>query len=63
VKRQALVRLITGSTVPGGPRSPNPDPKHITGNERLPVQLPPGKHAIAFGCGGEWSDELAFDWK
>jgi hypothetical protein len=58
-----LVRLIDGVTVPTSQRPKNPDPKNIVGNVRMPVQLTPGKHVIAFNCGGEWSDDLAFDWK
>jgi hypothetical protein len=58
-----LVRLIAGTTSPGGQRPKNPDPYHIVGNVRMPVQLTAGRHAIAFNCGDEWSEDLPFDWK
>jgi len=57
-----LISLVAGSIVPGG-HHPNPDPENIDVYRPLPVQLTPGKHVIAFTCGSEWSDDLAFDWK
>jgi hypothetical protein len=55
-----LVRLVKER--PSGRRVPNPLPFQIVGNEAIVVHIATGRHTVAFSCGGEWSDDLAFYW-
>ena len=43
-------------------RLPNPDPFNVVGNIQIVVQLAPGRHTIAFACGGPWSEDVSFEW-
>jgi len=55
-----LIRLVN---VPAsGRRVPNPLPALIVGNEAVVAHIKTGRHAVAFTCGGEWSDDLTFYW-
>jgi hypothetical protein len=58
-----LNRLVTGQTPAGGWRLRNPDPQNIAVKLPLAVTLRPGEHVIAFNCGRDWSDDIAFAWK
>ena len=58
---QELHRIFLGP--PKGMRMTNPDPTHIAASVPLWLTaLSPGRHVIAFTCGGAWSDDLSFDW-
>jgi hypothetical protein len=55
-----LIRLVDEPSA--GRRVDNPLPRLIVGNEAVAVSIATGKHAVAFMCGGEWSDDISFYW-
>jgi hypothetical protein len=40
----------------------NPKPREFFAHARIVLRLSPGRHAVAFSCGGAWSKQFQIDW-
>jgi len=62
---QELVKLVPWPHAQGGRRPANPYPDRVTvlTYREVHADLGSGDHTIAFTCGGDWSEDLRFQWK